>query len=123
MLDAEQFYSGQLASSWVPAYLQRRGIIATAMGEWHIGYAPGGWTVLASYLRGRGHHDDAIQAAGLARISSRGTLIDHFRDRVMLPVHDEQGNLAGFIGRVRPGTGPNVPDTKTGSFGARGSEP
>ena len=79
------------------------------MEEWHIGYAPGGWTALTSYLRGRGHHDDAIQAAGLARISSRGTLIDHFRDRVMLPVHDENGALAGFIGRARPGTGPDVP--------------
>jgi DNA primase catalytic core, N-terminal domain len=79
------------------------------MGEWRIGYAASGWTTLTSYLRGRGHHDDTIQAAGLARISSRGTLIDHFRDRVMLPVHDEQGNLAGFIGRVRPGTGPDIP--------------
>jgi DNA primase len=107
--DAEQFYTGQLATSWVPAYLRQRGITAAAMGEWHIGYAPRGWTTLTSYLRGRGHHDDAIQAAGLARISSRGTLIDHFRDRVMLPVRDEQGNLAGFIGRARPGTGPGAP--------------
>jgi len=107
--DAEQFYTGQLAGSWAPAYLQQRGITATVMGEWHIGYAPGGWTALTSYLRGRGHHNDAIQAAGLARISSRGTLIDHFRDRVMLPVHDEQGTLAGFIGRARPGTGPDIP--------------
>jgi DNA primase len=109
LLDAEQFYTGQLASSWVPAYLRKRGITAAAIGEWHIGYAPRGWTVLISYLRGRGHPDDGIQAAGLARVSSRGTLIDHFRDRVMLPVHDEHGTLAGFIGRARPGTGPDVP--------------
>jgi hypothetical protein len=109
LLEAEQFYAGQLAGSWVPAYLRQRGITAAAMGEWHIGYAPGGWTAVTSYLRGRGHHDDAIQAAGLARVSSRGRLIDHFRDRVLLPVHDENGNLAGFIGRARPGTGPNVP--------------
>jgi DNA primase len=109
LLDAEQFYAGQLAGSWVPAYLRERGITAEAMGDWHIGYAPGGWTALTSYLRGRGHDDDAIQAAGLARLSSRGTLIDHFRDRVMLPVHDGQGNLAGFIGRARPGAGPAVP--------------
>jgi DNA primase len=109
LVDAEQFYTGQLAGSWAPAYLRQRGITAAAMGEWHIGYAPRGWTALTSYLRGRGHRDDAIQAAGLARISSRGTLIDHFRDRVMLPVHDENGNLAGFIGRARPGTGPAVP--------------
>jgi DNA primase len=107
--DAGQFYVSHLASSWVPAYLHKRGITAGAMGEWHIGYATNGWTTLTSYLRGRGHHDDAIQAAGLARISSRGTLIDHFRDRVMLPVHDEQGTLVGFIGRARPGTDPTVP--------------
>jgi DNA primase len=109
LLDAEQFYTAQLAGSWAPAYLQQRGITAAAMEERNIGYAPRGWTALTSYLRGRGHHDDAIQAAGLARISSRGTLIDHFRDRVMLPVHDEQGTLAGFIGRARPGTGPAIP--------------
>jgi DNA primase len=109
LLDAAQFYTGQLAGSWVPAYLEKRGITAAAMGQWHIGYAPGGWTALTSYLRGRGHHDDVIQAAGLVRISSRGTLIDHFRDRVMLPVHDENGRLAGFMGRARPGAGPAIP--------------
>jgi len=109
LLDAEQFYTGQLASSWVPAYLRKRGITAEAAAEWHFGYAPRSWTTLTSYLRDRGHPDDAIQAAGLARVSSRGTLIDHFRDRVMLPVHDEHGALAGFIGRARPGTGPGVP--------------
>jgi len=109
LLDAEEFYIGQLDGSWVPAYLHQRGITPAAAREWHIGYAPRGWTVLTTYLRGRGHPDDAIQAAGLARLSSRGTLIDHFRDRVMLPVHDEHGTLAGFIGRARPGTGPDVP--------------
>ena len=109
LFDAEQFYVGQLTSSWVPAYLEMRGITPTAIGEWHIGYAPYGWTPLTSHLRGRGHHDDVIRAAGLAHVSSRGTLIDHFRDRVMLPVHDEHGNLAGFIGRARPGTDRNVP--------------
>jgi DNA primase len=109
LLDAEQFYTGQLAGSWVPAYLRERGITAEAIREWHIGYAPGGWTALTSYLRGRGHDDDAIQAAGLARLSSRGTLIDHFRDRVMLPVRDGQGTLAGFIGRACPGAGPAIP--------------
>jgi DNA primase len=109
LLDAEAFYAGQLAGSWVPVYLRERGITANAVGEWHIGYAPRGWTTLLAYLRGRGHHDDEIQAAGLARISSRGTLIDHFRDRVMLPVHEEQGTIAGFIGRAHPNAGPGVP--------------
>jgi len=107
--DAMQFYDGQLARSWVPAYLADRGISDDVMRQWRIGYAPGGWTTLTGHLRALGHDDDAIQAAGLARISSRGTLIDHFRDRVMLPVHDERGNIAGFLGRARPGAGPEVP--------------
>ena len=104
-----QFYDGQLARSWVPAYLAERGIGNATLRHWHIGYAPGGWTALTGHLRALGHDDDAIQAAGLARLSSRGTLIDHFRDRVMLPVHDEHGNIAGFLGRARPGAGPEVP--------------
>ena len=107
--DAMQFYDGQLARSWVPAYLAERGIGNATLRHWHIGYAPGGWTALTDHLRALGHDDDAIQAAGLARLSSRGTLIDHFRDRVMLPVHDERGNIAGFLGRARPGAGPEVP--------------
>ena len=109
LIDAEEFYISQLAGSWAPAYLRKRGLTEAAIGKWHIGYAPRGWTALTEYLRGRGHADDAIQAAGLARTSSRGTLIDHFRDRVMLPVHDDHGKLAGFTGRARPGTGPAVP--------------
>jgi DNA primase len=51
LLDAEEFYIGQLAASWVPAYLRRRGITPAAAREWHIGYAPRGWTVLTDYLR------------------------------------------------------------------------
>jgi DNA primase len=107
--DAMQFYDGQAARSWVPAYLAERGINDTAIRHWHIGYAPGGWATLTGHLRALGHDDDVIQAAGLARISSRGMLIDHFRDRVMLPVHDERGTIAGFLGRARPGAGPEVP--------------
>ena len=109
LADAHAFYTGQLAGSWAPGYLHARGITAAAIQDWHIGYAPAGWTALTSHLRRLGHHDDAIQAAGLATRSSRGTLIDRFRDRIMLPVHDAAGMLAGFTGRARPGAGPDTP--------------
>ena len=109
LADAHAFYTGQLAGSWAPGYLHARGITAAAIQDWHIGYAPAGWTTLTSHLRRLGHHDDAIQAAGLATRSSRGTLIDRFRDRVMLPVHDAAGMLAGFTGRAHPDAGPDAP--------------
>ena len=109
LADAHAFYTSQLDGSWAPGYLHARGITQAAIRDWRIGYAPGGWTTLTSHLRRLGHHDDIIQAAGLATRSSRGTLIDRFRDRVMLPVHDAGGMLTGFTGRASPGAGPDVP--------------
>jgi DNA primase len=109
LADAHTFYTSQLPGSWVPAYLDSRGISTAVAEDWGTGYAPGGWTTLTDHLRRRGHHDDAIEAAGLASRSSRGTLIDRFRDRVILPVHAGDGTLRGFIGRAHPGAGPSVP--------------
>jgi DNA primase len=109
LADAHTFYTSQLAGSWVPAYLDSRGISPAVARDWGTGYAPGGWTTLTGHLRRRGHHDDAIEAAGLASRSSRGTLIDRFRDRVILPVHAGDGTLRGFIGRAHPDAGDSVP--------------
>ena len=109
LLDAERFYRARLGGSWVPGYLAARGLGPATAGQWRIGYAPGGWTTLTSHLRRLGHGDAAVEAAGLARRSSRGTLIDHFRDRVMLAIRDERGTITGFVGRARPDTGPGVP--------------
>ena len=107
--DAEAYYTSQLAGSWAPGYLASRGVSDVTSRDWDIGYAPAGWSALTGHLRGLGHDDREIQAAGLAKPSSRGTLIDIFRDRIMLPVRDSGGTLAGFIGRAHPRAGPDVP--------------
>jgi DNA primase-like protein len=74
LADAHAFYTGQIAGSWAPGYLHARGLTAAAIADWRIGCAPAGWNALTSHLRRLGHDDDAIQAAGLATRSSRGTL-------------------------------------------------
>ena len=107
--DAETYYTGQLPGSWAPGYLTSRGLTEATARDWHIGYAPAGWCALTGHLRRIGHDDREIQAAGLAKPSSRGTLIDIFRDRIVLPVHDADGMPAGFIGRAHPRAGPDVP--------------
>jgi DNA primase len=109
LLDAEHFYRDHLDHSWVPGYLARRGFGQATMRQWRIGYAPAGWTALLDHLRGLGHDDAVIEASGLSRRSSRGTLIDHFRDRVMLAIRNEHGIVAGFIGRAHPDAAPAVP--------------
>jgi DNA primase len=109
LLDAERFYLGHLDRSWVPGYLSARGFGQATVRQWRIGYAPAGWTTLTSHLRALGHDDAVIEASGLARWSSRGTLIDHFRDRAMLAIRNEHGTVAGFIGRAYPDAAPAVP--------------
>ena len=106
---AARFFRGQLPDSWVPDYLCARGFGPAAQQQWHAGYAPAQWDALTRSLRTAGYPDTLIEAGGLARRSRRGTLIDTFRDRVMLPIHADDGTLVGFIGRASPQAGLGVP--------------
>lgn len=65
--------------------------------------------MLTDHLRHTGYDDATIEASGLALRSSRGNLIDRFRDRAILPIRDREGAVIAFIGRVHPDAGDNVP--------------
>jgi DNA primase len=104
-LAAARFFAARLAGSWVPAYLAGRGFGEQALRPWTVGYAPAGWRVLTAHLRDLGYGDAAIQAAGLARRTRRGALVDFFRDRAIFGIRWPDGTVAGFTGRARPGGG------------------
>jgi DNA primase len=107
--DAAQFFRSQMPGSWVPGYLASRGLTARVQDKWHAGYAPAGWDALTRHLRAAGHHDTLIEASGLARRSRRGTLIDTFRDRAMLPIRTAHGTIVAFIGRAAGHASPGTP--------------
>jgi DNA primase len=109
LAQAEQFYLDHLDNSWAPGYLAGRGLDSANIQRWRIGFAPQSWTALTGHLRDLGYRDELIEAAGLARRSSRGTPFDHFRDRVMLAIRAPNGQIAGFIGRASPPAEPSVP--------------
>ena len=90
-----------MPGSWVPPYLQARGLSPAAQAHWHAGYAPASWDALTHHLRALGYADELIERAGLARQSQRGSLIDVFRDRAVFPILSTTGTVAGFIGRAR----------------------
>lgn len=106
---AEQFYTGRLRGSWASVYLEGRGLGESVQRDWRVGYAPAGWTTFTDHLRDLGYKDADIEAAGLARRSSRGTLIDTFRDRAIFPVRTPDGTVAGFIGRASPQADKDTP--------------
>src|SRR5204862_6051198 len=123
-LAAARFFAARLACSWVPAYLAGRGFGEQALRPWTVGYAPAGWRVLTAYLRDLGYGDAAIQAAGLARRTKRGALVDFFRDRAMFGIRWPDGTLAGFTGRARPGgsrPGPVYLNSRTTGLYRKGS--
>jgi DNA primase len=97
---AAAFYRTQMPNSWVPGYLASRGLSSDIQEHWQAGYAPAAWDALTNHLRAGGHRDAVIEAAGLARRSRHGTLIDTFRDRAMLPIRSAEGTIIAFIGRA-----------------------
>lgn len=109
---ATDFYRDQLAGATGPRrYLTDRGLgpVVNEDLPWRIGYAPPGWTSLTDHLRAAGFSTADLIAAGLSRLTRRGDVIDHFRDRVMFPLRDAPHRVVGFLGRAAPTAPAHVP--------------
>ncbi len=81
------------------AYAESRGLDATTVQAWQIGYAPDEWRGLVEHLLARGFTDADLRDAGLAIDGDRG-LYDRFRDRLIFPTRDARGRLIGFGARA-----------------------
>ena len=67
--------------------------------DFGCGFAPGGWDALTRHLRGKGFTQAELVTGGLAKESSRGTLIDRFHRRLVWPIRDITGDVIGFGAR------------------------
>ena len=92
---AEKMITAQAARD----FLAERGFELADAQRFGMGYSPNAWDELTRHLRGRGFSDDELTKSGLARRSSRGTLIDMFRGRMMWPVRDLSGDTIAFGAR------------------------
>jgi DNA primase len=106
---AHAFFQSKMPASWVPGYLAARGFGIGIQQLWRAGHAPASWDALTRHLRALGFADTVLEASGLARPSRRGTLIDTFRNRAMLPIRSAGGTVIAFIGRAPDRSGPDVP--------------
>ena len=85
-------------------YLFSRGIdvrvLERHVGRFEVGHTPGTATGLVSVLRQQGFSGDELVDAGLAaRRTADGMLFDYYRQRVLVPVRDQEGRVCGIIGR------------------------
>lgn len=102
---SERLKTGSDAGS-ARAYLRGRGYDTDVVDQFSIGYSPDEWDHLVLHLKDAGIRDDVMTRSGLASRSSRGTLIDRFRGRVMFPIFDVRGDAVGFGARILDGDGP-----------------
>lgn len=92
------------------AYFASRGFNSDICSRWKLGYADGSASVVRE-LQQAGFKRDELVAADLATTRSGG-LRDQFFNRVMFPIHDEQGRCIGFGGRVMGDAKPKYLNTR-----------
>ena len=82
-------------------YLQRRGIDAEVATQFQLGFAPESWDALRDHLVQAGYSPDVLHRADLVKHNlERDSFYDSFRNRLIVPIHDRQGRVIGFGGRV-----------------------
>lgn len=80
-------------------YLADREISIELAKTFQIGYAPESWTSLRDYLHKKGHREEDLALTGLMVTGDRG-MYDRFRGRLMFPIKNTRGQVAGFSGRL-----------------------
>lgn len=81
-------------------YLHNRKLTDETIKIWGLGYAPDSWNQLLDHLLSKGYTRDLILKAGLLSQGEDGRVYDRFRDRLMFPIRNPFGKMAGFGGRV-----------------------
>lgn len=96
-------------------YLKSRGILQQSIDKFQLGYAPAEWDALFKQLQRKGFSPQIIEKTGLCLARTKGTgYYDRFRSRIMFPIHNAQGTVVGFGGRVLDDAQPkylNSPET------------
>ncbi len=85
---------GSPAAAGARAYLERRGLPAEAVARFRLGYSSGREIFSASI------HPALLARAGLAGQAPDGRPFDRMRNRLVIPIMDENGKVIGFGGRT-----------------------
>ena len=100
--DAIIFYRSHLmANKPLLNYLrQKRGLTDFSIESFGLGYAPNAWDSALTHFTQRGYSEQDLAEAGLISPRDSGGFYDRFRNRLMIPIRDENGRMAGFGARI-----------------------
>jgi DNA primase len=109
--DAVQFYRHHLLNtpagkSALDYLLEKRKLTMQTIETWGLGYAPQGYETALNHFTSKGYSEQDLTDAGLVSvIEEEGRprrVFDRFRHRIMIPIRDENGRMAGFGARIHP---------------------
>ena len=100
--DAIIFYRSHLFNNKdVLTYLrEKRGLKDATIESFGLGYAPNGWDNAIKHFTARGYSEHDLFDAGLLTERNDKKHYDRFRNRIMIPIRDENGKMAGFGARI-----------------------
>ena len=122
---AAQFYQDVLKSAEGKhgmKYLEGRGVNRESIAKFELGMSPEGWDGLKSHLLMKGFSENVAVEAGLVRRNEeQDSSWDFFRGRLMFPIHNRYGQVAGFGARALDDSTPKYINTaQTSIFNKRG---
>lgn len=102
--EAANFFQYQLlktpAGKTAVDFLVRRGVTQESIQLFGLGYAPGTYDAMTNHFGGKGFSTDELIQVGLVNERDSGGFYDKFRNRVMFPIRDAAGKMAGFGARI-----------------------
>lgn len=81
-------------------YLQQRGMTDETIEIFKIGYAPDKTDLLTLFFQDKKVAPALLRTSGLFAVTQDERLLDRFTDRVMFPIHDQNGQVIAFSGRT-----------------------
>ncbi len=82
------------------AYLKSRDFPDALADEFSLGYAPEGWDATLKWAQKNGYSMEALETGKLVATSDSGRTYDFFRGRLMIPIHNDAGEVVAFSGRL-----------------------
>ena len=88
------------ASEPARAYLKSRDFPEALAEEFGLGFAPDGWDATLKWAQKAGYSMAALEEGRLVATSESGRTYDFFRARLMIPIHNDAGEVVAFSGRL-----------------------
>ena len=79
---------------------EKRHLTDATIETFGLGYAPQGWDNALKHFTDKGFSNQELLEAGLVSQRDSGGFNDRFRNRLMIPIRDENGRMTGFGARI-----------------------